>query len=87
MNEIWDFLTLNKTGLVILAIVTGLITNMMYALIKKLLEKLKYKYKKYTFTRNLVKVATSFCQGSRAQYAKQGNTFQQNLLIGEYIIQ
>ena len=87
MNEIWSFLTLDRTGLVILAIITGITTNAIYALLKHFCKKSRHKFNKYIFKRNLVKIATSFCQGSRAQYAKQGTTFQQALLVGEYIIE
>lgn len=86
LNEIINYLKTEILGLVILGLTSSFIAAILYDFIKNQIKLSKRKIKKKIFVRKLFKIAVSFGQGSRAAYANQGTTFQQQVLIGDYVI-
>ncbi|MBK7441312.1 MAG: hypothetical protein IPI65_07220 [Bacteroidetes bacterium] len=86
IEKIIHFLKTDIFGLIILGLVSSLIAGFLYDFIKSQYKLTNHKIKKRLFVKRLVKIAEAFGQGSRAAYAQLGTTFQQQVLIGDYII-
>lgn len=86
IENIIHFLKTDIIGLIILGLVSSLIAGFIYDFIKNQCKLANHKIKKRLFVKRLVKIAEAFGQGSRAAYAQHGTTFQQQVLIGDYII-
>lgn len=86
IEKIILFLKTEIIGLIILGLVSSLIASFIYEFIKNQYKLTNHKIKKRLFVKRLVKLAEAFGQGSRAAYAQHGTTFQQQVLIGDYII-
>lgn len=85
-NEITDFLKNEIIGLVILGLISSFVAAFFYDFIKSQIKLTRHKIKRRLHVKKLVKIAESFGQGSRAFFADKGTTFQQQVLIGDYII-
>lgn len=85
-EEIINFLKSDFWGLIILGLLSSLIASLAYDFLKMKFKSTHQKIKKRRFVKRLVEIATSFAQGSRAVHAQHGTTFQQAVLIGDYII-
>lgn len=86
IDKIITFLKTEIWGLIILGFVSSMFAGFIYDLLKSKYKSTHQTIKKKRFTKKLVEIATSFGQGSRAVYALNGTTFQQAVLVGDYII-
>lgn len=86
IDKIINFLKTDIWGLLILGIVSSVMAGLVYDFLKSKYKATHQTIKKKRFTKRLIEIAASFGQGSRAAYAQNGTTFQQAVLIGDYII-
>jgi len=86
IQQLINFLKTDIIGLIILGLISSLIAAIFYDFIKTQAKLTTHKIRKRLFAKKLVKIAETFGQGSRAAYAQHGTTFQQQALIGDYII-
>ncbi len=86
IDKIINFLKTDIWGLIILGVVSSILAGIIYDFLKSKYKSTHQTIKKKRFTKRLVEIATSFGQGSRAVYAQNGTTFQQAVLVGDYII-
>jgi len=86
VDKILNFLKTDILGLILLGLISSLIAGILYDFLKKQFQLNTQKIKKKIFVKRLVKIADSFGQGLRTTFAEYGTHFQQQVLIGDYII-
>jgi ABC-type multidrug transport system fused ATPase/permease subunit len=85
-ETIVQFLKTDIIGLIILGIFSSLIAGFVYDHLKNQIKTVQGRIRKKVFIKRLVQIAESFGFGARASYAYNGTTFQQAVLVGDYII-
>ena len=85
-TQVLYFFQTNFWGLIIVSIVSGVLTSIVYDYLKMAYKKTNDKVKGKRLVKQLVTMGNSFSLGARSSLAKRGNTYQQTALVGEYVI-
>ena len=85
--EIVNFLTKNPFGLILLSILSGVVGNWLYSILKLLYKKTITKYHHRSFVNVLVKIATAHVHGQRAVKIKFGTPAQAAIWAADYVIE
>ena len=81
-----NFLTKNPFGLIILSILSGVVGNWLFSVLKLLYKKFVVKYQHRSFVKHLVEIATAHVHGQRAVKIKFGTPAQAAMWAADYII-
>ena len=85
--ELVNFLTKNPFGLIMLSIISGIIGNWLFSILKLLYKKTMTKYHHRSFIKILMKVATAHVHGQRAVKIKYGTPAQAAIWAADYVIE
>ena len=84
--EIINFLTKNPLGLILLSILSGVIGNALYGLLKIIYKRLIKHYRHRRFVKCLIKTATAHVYGQRAAKIAQGTPAQAAIWAADFVI-
>ena len=85
--KIVDFLTKNPFGLILLSILSGVIGNGLFCILRLIYKKAMAKYHHHSFVNVLVKIATAHVHGQRAVKIKFGTPAQAAIWAADYVIE
>ena len=85
--EIVNFLTQNPFGLILLSILSGVVGNWLFSILKLLYKKTMVKYHHRSIVKVLVKIATAHVHGQRAVKIKYGTPAQAAIWAADYVIE
>lgn len=85
--DIVNFLTTNPVGLILLSILSGIVGNCMFSLLKTLFGMIIKKHRHHRLTKKLVEIATAHIYGQRAATIKRGTPAQSSIWVADFIIE